>query len=384
MMNLINYTMQKNAPVAMRAEAMDALSTWSKPSVLDRVDGRFRGKITRDPLAVNSTAADPLIELAANADASLRLHAVNALGKMKIEKGSPQLFARLKTDKDPTIKVAALRALAALNDKKIDLAIKQALADNDKTVRIAGIDLLSKMDISKDLMVSLLADAINTRTTEEKQAALLTLGKVPVSNSHKVFDDLLNKMKTNKLPREIYLELGEAIDSSRSADLISKYKDISASLSPDSTSSAFEGALVGGDADRGRRIFFRNQTAQCLRCHSFDDLGGNAGPRLNGVATRLKREQILEALIKPSARIAPGFGTVTLEMKNGKKLNGILQQEKPSDLILKIGDKPDTVIRKDMVANRINGGSSMPPMGLILSKREIRDLVSFLSTLKED
>jgi quinoprotein glucose dehydrogenase len=384
MMNLINYTMQKTAPVAMRSEAMDALSTWSKPSVLDRVDGRFRGKITRDPLAVNNASADPLIELATNSDAALRLHAVNALGKMKIEKGSEQLFARLKTDKDPAIKVAALRALAAMNDKKIDVAIKQALADNDKTVRIAGIDLLSKMDISKDLMVSLLSNAINTRTTEEKQAALLTLGKVPVSNSQKVFDDLLAKMKSNKLPHEIYLELGEAIDSTHSKDLISRYKEISSSLSPDSTLSAFESALVGGDADQGRRTFFRNQTAQCLRCHSYDDVGGNAGPRLNGVATRLKREQILEALIKPSARIAPGFGTVTLEMKDGKKLNGILQQEKPTDLILKIGDKQDTVIRKDMVAKRTNGGSSMPPMGLILSKREIRDLVSFLSTLKDE
>ena len=36
-------------------------------------------------------------------------------------------------------------------------------------------------------------------------------------------------------------------------------------------------------------------------------------------------------VMKPSARIAPGFGLVTLELKKGQKLNGILQQEKKDD-----------------------------------------------------
>ena len=43
----------------MRVEAIDALSTWTKPSVLDRVDGRFRGEITRDvPIMDVSEAGD--------------------------------------------------------------------------------------------------------------------------------------------------------------------------------------------------------------------------------------------------------------------------------------------------------------------------------------
>jgi putative heme-binding domain-containing protein len=112
-------------------------------------------------------------------------------------------------------------------------------------------------------------------------------------------------------------------------------------------------------------------------------MGGSAGPRLNGVAARLTREQILESLIDPSAQLAPGFGTVTVELKSGKKINGILQAEKTSDLVLKVGDKPDTLIRKDQIVKQTKGGSSMPPMRLLLTKKEIRDLVSYLSTLKE-
>ena len=384
MQTLIDYSLRDGGPANMRAEAIDALSTWAKPSRVDRVDGRYRGVVNRDAAGVKSKSADALIKISEHKESSLRLHAVRAIGKLKIEAGSPALFTRLKTDKDAEVREEALRSLAVLEDKQIDLAIKQALSDKEKSVRIAGLDLLSKMDISKELMVSLLTEAINTRTTEEKQAALLTLGNLPVANSQKTFEQLLKQYESGKLPKEIHLELAEAIDSTKSQPLKESYAAISAKVAPDSLAAAFEGALLGGDIERGRRIFFRNQTAQCMRCHSFDDFGGNAGPRMNGVAGRLTREQILESLINPSARIASGFGTVTLELKNGKKVSGILQQEKPAGFVLKVGDKPDTTITKEQVVKRINSPSSMPPMNFLLNKKQIRDVVSFLATLKED
>ena len=91
----------------------------------------------------------------------------------------------------------------------------------------------------------------------------------------------------------------------------------------------------------------------------------------------------LEALINPSARLAPGFGTVTLELSNTRKLSGILLEEKASTLKLKIGDRPDTLIQKTDVVRRTDAASSMPPMRLLLTKKEIRDVLSFLATMEE-
>ena len=65
-------------------------------------------------------------------------------------------------------------------------------------------------------MATLLSDVINTKTMEEKQASLITLGKLPVENTQKVFEDLLQQMAAGKLASDIHLELGEAIDSSGS------------------------------------------------------------------------------------------------------------------------------------------------------------------------
>ncbi|GAB4025473.1 HEAT repeat domain-containing protein [Spirosoma koreense] len=384
MQTLVDYMQKEGAPVAMRAEAMEALSTWAKPSVLDRVDGRYRGVVERDPALLKTKTADAYTKLLTHPELALRLSAVKAITKLNLSSASEPLFSRLTTDKDATVRVAALRALAAMNDKQVSKAIETALADSDKSVRVAGLDLLAKSDMPKARIVTLLSDVINTRTTEEKQAALLTLGKLPIASSQPVLDGLLNKLSAGTLPAELQLELEEALESSHSAPLNTRYKAITAKLSPDALLASYKGSLLGGEPDLGRRIFFRHQTAQCIRCHAYDDLGGNAGPRLNGVASRLTREQLLEALINPSARLAPGFGTVNLKLKNGKAVSGILQGETPTEVKVKVGDQPDVAIPKDQIAKRTTAPSSMPEMRYLLTKREIRDVVSFLSTLKDD
>jgi len=51
---LIPFAKRTNVSTALRAEALATLGTWASPSVLDRVDGRYRGKIERDPALVKS------------------------------------------------------------------------------------------------------------------------------------------------------------------------------------------------------------------------------------------------------------------------------------------------------------------------------------------
>lgn len=384
MQNLIGYALRSEAPAAMRVEAVDALSTWPKPSVLDRVDGRYRGEVKRDPGPVRKIAAEPLARLMTNSNKDIRLSAVRAVGKLNIADDAGRLFASLKSDNNAEVRGEALKALAAMEYDSIGAAIRQAFADKEKSVRVVALDLLPKTGMDKAVMVALLSDVIKTRTLEEKQAALITLGSLKTEAVNPVLDSLLTKLDDGTLSPAIHLELSEAIDSTGSEPLRKRYQEITAKLSPDSLLAAYNGALVGGDVAKGRNIFLRDQTAQCMRCHSFNDYGGDAGPRLNGVAARLKPEQILESLLNPSARIAPGYGVVTVTLDTGRDITGVLQKENEKQLVLKAADKPDTVINRSNVIRLTASPSSMPPMGYLLTKRQIRDLMSFLVTLKED
>ncbi|ULQ52734.1 HEAT repeat domain-containing protein [Flavihumibacter fluvii] len=381
--NLIDYAAREGNPVSMRTEALAALSVWSKPSVLDRVDGRLRGLVKRDSVLVRTRSEATLLKLLNNKDGQIRLSTVKAASKLQVKATETQLMALLKKDPQPDVRKEALNALAKLSSPQISDAIQQALTDKEKIVRVAGIDLLGKTAVSTDLVVKLLSDVINTKSSEEKQAALLMLGKLPVSQTQKVFDAQLDKMAKGSLSPDVYIELSEAIDSTHSSILASRFKTISASLSSDDLTATYAGSLYGGNPDKGRDIFYGGEAAQCIRCHAYGDYGGNAGPRLNGIASRLTRPQLLEALINPSARLSPGYGMVTLKTKDGKTISGILQEETATGLRVKSGDDAPVVIAKDKVEKRINAASSMPEMRYILDKKQIRDVVSFLATLTD-
>ena len=90
----------------------------------------------------------------------------------------------------------------------------------------------------------------------------------------------------------------------------------------------------------------------------------------------------MQALIEPSARISPGFGTVSLKLKDGQEVTGILTAENEHELVLKTSEAEPLKIAVSRIDKRENYPSSMPPMGTLLSKREIRDVVEFLSGMK--
>ena len=112
-------------------------------------------------------------------------------------------------------------------------------------------------------------------------------------------------------------------------------------------------------------------------------MGGNAGPGLAGLSSRMSSEKILESLIEPSAVLAKGYAVVSIKTKTDETISGIVLDENGEMIKLKIGKECIKEIAKSDIARRDNIPSSMPPMGSILSKREIRDLVAFLSGLEE-
>lgn len=382
--NLIDYAQRADQPLAMRTEALDALGIWTEPSELDRVTGRYRKKIKRVPEPVVKQAGPMLTQLTQSREPEMRLSAAQALGKLGATEATPSLMALLKQDKKSNVRVAALEALADMDSEAMSKALEMALSDEEKQVRVVALDLLAAAEVPPAQMTTLLSDVINTRTIEERQAALLTLSTLPLEHTQPVLEDLLQQLEDGKLSPGIQLELADAVDSTQSADMKSRLAQIRANQSEDAIAASYEACLYGGDPERGQVIAFRNSTAQCMQCHAYDDYGGSAGPRLNGVGSRLSREQLLEALINPSARLAHGYGTVILEMKDGKKISGILQDESDTALTLKVGNQPDQVIRKENIAKRTNAPSSMPNMKDFLTKKEIRDLVSLLATLKEE
>jgi putative heme-binding domain-containing protein len=325
-----------------------------------------------------------LIKSLSDNSETVRIASAKSIGKLKIAEAEPNLITLLKSDPVDPVRVEAILALSKVSPDKISGPIEIAMNDKSKAVRVVGLDLLTKTGISEELMVSLLKDVIQNRTIEERQAALLSLGNLPNSANLDLWNSLLDDLKANKLPNEVMIELEEAIVATNSSDLKSKFDQIQNERTNGDLLALYSGALEGGRVRAGRTIFFQNQAAQCIRCHGYDDMGGTAGPHLNGIANRLSKTQMLEALIDPSKRLAPGFGFVQLTLKDGTSVNSTLMEERENGLVVKEASKPEALILNSNISERKNSPSSMPDMKGVLSKREIRDLVSFLSGLTRE
>jgi putative heme-binding domain-containing protein len=145
-------------------------------------------------------------------------------------------------------------------------------------------------------------------------------------------------------------------------------------------------ALVGGDADHGRALFFGSK-ATCSACHRIGDQGGNIGPNLAGIGEIRTRRDLLEAVAFPSASFARNFEPYTVITKSGMAQSGIISRTSSDAIYLTTGER--TTIR--IPRSEIEDDGVMPakvsimPQGLdrILQPTELKDLLAFLSSLRD-
>lgn len=378
---VLSYLGKPGISEALKREAIATLGTWSKPSLVDRVDGRYRGEVTRDPSLVRDKVKSALISQASVKEEGIRVESLKAIGKLGITDASDLLLAKLKSDPSELVKVQALNSLVAMNAPNLGEAISYAMTDSRESVRVAGLGLLAQTSLPNDQKVSLLTDIIKKRTLPERQTALLTLGGLEGSKELPVWKDILQDFDQGKLPEGTWVELEEAVVATASPELKTQYEAMLDKKAGGETWKKYVGALAEGSVRRGRSIFFENQTAQCIRCHAYDDMGGNAGPPLDSIGRILSKEELLIALVEPGKRLAPGYGFITVELNSGEKVTGTMMGEKKESMSVKVGTETREILKKDIKSSQL-AASSMPPMGEQLSKREIRDLVTYLSTLR--
>ncbi len=194
---------------------------------------------------------------------------------------------------------------------------------------------------------------------------------------------LLRQLEEGTLAPELELDVLEAADASGSETLAVRATDYREARPEGDALAGYREALHGGDSRRGARIVYDHEAAQCIRCHVVRRRGGDVGPDLSTIGSHLSREQLLEALVAPSTRIAPGYGSVSVTLENGTIVTGLLREDDKDEIVVQTGDGDVHRIAKTDVANRTSAPSSMPPMGQILDKRALRDVVAFLVTLQE-
>jgi putative heme-binding domain-containing protein len=376
---LIAYAERNGISEELRAESIATLGSWANPSVMDRVDGRHRGVLDRNPADVIARIQNKIPAFLASENPDVLIATAKLVAELQLKDFTEAEIALFQKHGNAKVRAALLNSLAALNTPKLAAMLEIGMNDEDKNVRGIALSNLNKIELGASELPAITKPIFEKGSQSEQQALLQSMAKMKPANTSAILSELIDKMVDNKLPTGIKLDLMEAVEATNEEKLVAK---LDALKVKGTLTDEYKEALYGGSITDGRNIFLYNSTVQCVRCHIVGGEGTMVGPNLKGVASRLSREQLLQALIEPSARISPGYGSTNFVLTDGQEVTGAIISETAEEIQLKTNDAEPLRIAVSRIKSRENLPSGMPPMGSLMSKREIRDVVEYLSSLK--
>jgi quinoprotein glucose dehydrogenase len=380
--SLARYAARNDALPAQRAEALQELGDWAKPSGRDQVVGLWRPLPPRDGKIAAEALRPVLTGILQSSPDNVRMAAIYAVEKLLIPEAGPTLFALIEEVKlSAKVRTEALKTLAQLKDARLPDALKLALADSDETLRKEANRLQAETGAGD--VTGQLTAVLENGTVTEKQGALISLGKVEGNAADKILAEWLDRLLAGKAPAELQFELLEAAAKRSSPIIKEKLQQYETSRAKNDDLAAYRELLFGGDATAGRQIFFERPEASCVRCHKIGAEGGEVGPVLDGIGAKQSREYLLESILYPNKTVAPGFESVLVTMKNGTLYAGIVKGETDTELEINSPEDGIVKIKKPDIQSREKGLSAMlPELDKVLSRKDLRDLVAFLTGLK--
>ena len=134
-----------------------------------------------------------------------------------------------------------------------------------------------------------------------------------------------------------------------------------------------------GDASRGRAVF----ADDCAGCHQVRGEGGALGPDLTRVGVGRSRAALVAALRDPSASVPLGFRTVTVAMRGGERIEGVVKGEDAFSIQVVTSDGELRAFPKRGIDIERSKGSLMPVFDTNrLSDAALEDLLAYLGTLR--
>src|SRR5690606_5927792 len=106
-----------------------------------------------------------------------------------------------------------------------------------------------------------------------------------------------------KIEPAVQLEVITAAEKMGTDALKALLADYESRKDPNNPLDKYREALLGGDVEAGQDLFRYDNAAQCVRCHMVGHRGNMVGPALTDIGNILTREQLLEAMVAPAARI---------------------------------------------------------------------------------
>lgn len=132
---------------------------------------------------------------------------------------------------------------------------------------------------------------------------------------------------------------------------------------------------IKGSVPAGEQIFWNK---------GVGTKGNSLGPDLTRVGRQRSIAYLSASFLKPDADATPGYATVTVVTRDGKKIVGVERNfDNFSAQFIDLSGKYYSFLREDVTSMTREPRSPMPSTyGKLLSESELNDLVAYLNSLR--
>lgn len=380
--SLLKIAKDADATADQRSEALFLLRRWEEPPRVDPTTGKVRPLEPRSLKGVMGEVKATLSELVKTTEGKLLAEVMDTASQFNVDSDSKIFVDHLKNSKNVTdVRLAAMHTLQKEVPDQLEAILAETLKDRDAAVRRESLKVLTALNAEAGLKAA--TEMLKNKNMGDRQYAYGVLADLDLPAAGKLLAEHLTAL--DKQPAEVRLDIVEAAKHRTEDVMGAAMKAYNDSLDPNDPLAEYRVTLAGGDAGKGRRVFYNHGAAECSRCHvgSPYRAGGDAGPSLKTLGLREEAEYILESLIDPGARIASGYGMISATLKDGTIVAGRLVKDGKDEVIIAdLVEGEETSYPRSDIKETSTPASTMPPMGQILTPHEIRDLMTYLQSLK--
>ncbi len=358
---------------ATRVAALQGLRLWEKQIETDPVLGFYRpqekaerslaklgGAIERELRALFGRKLTPALS-------ALALSLAEETG-VRLEAATLHAFA---TDRRQAaeVRAAALGSLVRQSSQEASELVLGLL--NDTSDAVAAAALQHGFELKLAGVEQAAREAIQGGPLAKARAGIAGLAVTLPGE----ITGLWERREQEGLRKELWLDVFLALQTSTEA----KGQELAAAYAASAMDAVFRLSETGGDPAAGESVF-RNQGA-CLQCHKVGNDGGIQGPDLTLVAERLNAAKLVESLVNPNAEISEGYGLASVTLANGELVMGRIAKETAQEVTVIGVDGKSVTLERTKIATIAPPVSAMPPLGMALPPKDLRDLVAYLSGL---
>jgi putative heme-binding domain-containing protein len=136
-----------------------------------------------------------------------------------------------------------------------------------------------------------------------------------------------------------------------------------------------------GDPVAGKAIY--QGKGGCPACHAIGGQGGNMGPDLTSIGRRRGLKFLEDSLVNPDAEVPNRYRAIRVTLKSGPTVSGPRLNE--DDVSVQLRDDKGNLrsfLKENVKEIRRDKPSLMPSYGASLSRKEMEDLLAYLSSLR--